>query len=139
MRNDQVLITKLKVIQVEGGDVKHAFKSSEDSFKGFGEAYFSSIKAGHIKGWKRHTKMTCNLIVPIGTVKFVVGTEESGFKHFVIGEGNHCRISIPPDYWFAFKGVSDVDSLILNISDIEHSETESIKCDLDTFKYNWEN
>ena len=37
----------------------------------FGEAYFSKIKFNKIKAWKYHSKMTLNLAVPHGKVKFV--------------------------------------------------------------------
>ena len=35
--------TKLKIINLEQGNVFHALKSNDNDFKGFGEAYFSSI------------------------------------------------------------------------------------------------
>ncbi|QUX94559.1 dTDP-4-dehydrorhamnose 3,5-epimerase [Marinomonas sp. CT5] len=131
-------LTPLKVIAVPGGDVKHALKASETDFCGFGEAYFSSVTSGTIKGWKLHTQMTCNLIVPIGLVKFVVGLPETGFEEYVIGEGAHGRLTIPSGLWFAFQGVAEKDSLVLNISDIVHEPSESKKCDLDSFDYKWE-
>ena len=66
-----VVINKLKRINVEGGDVLHCLKSSDKAFLEFGEAYFSFIEMNYIKAWKRHIKMTMNLIVPIGLVQFV--------------------------------------------------------------------
>ena len=35
------------------------------------EELFSTIKCNKIKAWKRHLKMTMNLIVPLGNVKFI--------------------------------------------------------------------
>ena len=66
-----ITISPLKEIEVEGGNVLHALKKSDSSFKDFGEAYFSFVNFGHVKAWKKHSKMTLNLIVPIGEVKFV--------------------------------------------------------------------
>ena len=60
-----VILTPLKIINVSEGDVFHGMKSIDNGFKGFGEAYFSSIKMGMIKAWKRHHIMTLNIIVPI--------------------------------------------------------------------------
>ena len=68
---DIITVKDLKVIPVEGGDVKHFLRSDEKSFNGFCEAYFSFIEKGKIKGWKLHSKMTMNLVVPIGEVGFV--------------------------------------------------------------------
>ena len=64
-------LTPLRIIGVKGGDVLHAMKDTDDGFSGFGEAYFSSIEKGCIKGWKKHTNMTLNIVVPVGVIKFV--------------------------------------------------------------------
>ena len=66
---NKVIIRPLKRIFLEEGDVFHALKSSDNEFNGFEEAYFSTIKFNKIKAWKRHLKMTMNLIVPLGNVK----------------------------------------------------------------------
>ena len=46
---DQIQVTPLRRIFSIGGDVLHALKSTEVSFKGFGEAYFSWVEPGAIK------------------------------------------------------------------------------------------
>ena len=68
---ENVLISSLRKIPTQGGDIYHALKKSDNNFNGFGEAYFSNIDFDNIKAWKRHLKMTCNLIVPYGKVRFV--------------------------------------------------------------------
>jgi len=127
--NDQIkstiILKPLKIITLEGGDVMHALKANEDEFIGFKEAYFSTIKENRIKAWKRHLKMTMNLIVPIGTVKFIFYDREGeNCKTIQIGEENYSRITVPPKIWFGFMGKSTKDSLILNISNINHDEEE---------------
>ena len=81
---DGVSLNKLKKIPNPKGDIFHALKSSEDSFSGFGEAYFSSIKETEIKGWKKHTKMTMNLIVPVGSIMFYIYDDGSVDKKILI-------------------------------------------------------
>ena len=46
------------------------FRKSKSIKFPFSEIYFSRIKYNKIKGWKYHTKMTMELFVPIGKVKF---------------------------------------------------------------------
>jgi dTDP-4-dehydrorhamnose 3,5-epimerase len=125
-----VVFTALKRIPHSKGDVFHALKSSEESYKGFGEAYFTVINSGETKGWKRHSRMNLNLIVPVGKVKFQIkaSVEESAFE-VIIGDNNYGRLSIPPGYWVAFSGASEFPSLILNIADIPHDPTESENMD----------
>jgi len=135
---EKIKITNLIKIPTEGGDIFHGLKNSEDSYCGFGEAYFSNINFRKIKAWKRHLKMTCNLIVPQGKVKFVFYDEENDKKSILeIGEDNYCRITIFPKIWFGFEGLHNPSSLILNISNIPHSPEEIERKKIDSGKFNW--
>ena len=55
---DGVILTPLKKITHPRGDILHAMKENDSGYAGFGEAYFSTIKHGEIKGWNRHKQMT---------------------------------------------------------------------------------
>ena len=136
-----VLITPLKIIKVNEGDVFHGIKSSDKGYFGFGEAYFSSIKSGQIKGWKRHQKMTLNIIVPSGEIQFVMfddrNNAEGRFQDIVISLKNYCRLTIPPMVWMAFKGLSDEKSLLLNIASIPHDPDESESKKLNEIEFIW--
>ena len=67
-----VTLHTLKHIIVPKGDIYHALKSTDEGYEGFGEAYFSQIEHGQVKGWKRHNRITLNIVVPVGAVKFVI-------------------------------------------------------------------
>ena len=129
-----VLITKLDVIDTPGGSVMHAMKESSVGYSRFGEAYFSSIDFNYIKGWKMQLKMTSNICIPIGEVKFTFVSEDFKCnKTFILGENNYGIISIPPRIWYSFKGLSEKTSLILNISNSEHDEKNIKKINLEEF------
>ncbi len=131
---DKINFKGLPVIKVEGGNVMKVMKAS--SFKEFifGEAYFSSIDFSFIKGWKMQLKMSSNICVPIGEVKFTfVSKDFKDHKTYIIGENNYGILSIPPNVWYCFKGLSKKTSLILNITDSEHNEEEIKKINLDEF------
>ena len=68
---NDIFVTPLKKISTYGGDIMHAFKSSDNGFNAFWEAYFSWINEGVIKAWKCHQIMTLNLVVPLGEIRFV--------------------------------------------------------------------
>ena len=120
-----IKIKPLKQINVEGGNVLHALKASEEEFYGFEEAYFSTIKINKIKAWKRHLRMTMNLIVPVGEVQFNFYSQEKKLlSNTIIGERNYSRITVPPMTWFGFKGLASSTSYILNISNKIHDPSE---------------
>ena len=133
------ILTELKKIKVEGGDVLHGLKKSESSYVNFGEAYFSIINEGCIKAWKKHNKMTLNLVVPIGTIKFVflIDPVNGVFQTEEIGEDRYVRVTIPPGIWFGFKGIGSGSNLLMNIADIEHDPEEVDRRENLDFIYNW--
>jgi dTDP-4-dehydrorhamnose 3,5-epimerase len=133
-------LTPLKRVSLEAGDVMHALKASQAGFRGFGEAYFTTIVEHAIKGWKRHRRMTLNLVVPVGHVRFVVSEPEIGATHYHVvelGPDNYQRLTLPPAHWFAFQGRSATTSLILNIADIEHDPDEGEQRPLSDFGFDW--
>ena len=104
----------------------------------FGEAYFSKIKFGKIKAWKLHSKMTLNLIVPVGKVKFVFYSVRDGqFRVIKLGEGYYARLTVPPKIWFGFKGISRHESIILNLSNVKHDSKEILRRKISNIKFNW--
>ena len=135
-KSDLVVLSKLKRINVTGGDVLHCLRANEKSFEKFGEAYFSFIEMNHVKAWKRHLKMKMNLIVPVGKVRFVFYSPEKNFiMNPIIGEENYCRITVSPGVWFGFKGLAKDKSCILNISSIVHDPSESERMHLNFLKF----
>ena len=137
-----LIISELNQIYNPKGDILHALKKSDSSFNNFGEAYFSFVKYNQIKGWKKHTKMIMNLIVPVGEIKFVLyddrdNKSEPKIKEVTIGQSNYKRLTIPPNIYFSFKGISKNINLILNIADMEHDPNESINIELSDIAYEW--
>ena len=132
---DGIILSPLKQIIHPKGDIFHAMKESDDGFIGFGEAYFSTINKDVIKGWKKHTKMTLNLVVVTGEVEFVV-YDGSSFFNITLSKNNYQRLTIKPNLWLAFRGLF-TENMLLNLASIEHNPTESQNVDLEVFDYNW--
>jgi dTDP-4-dehydrorhamnose 3,5-epimerase len=136
-----IAVTKLSRFSLEDGDVLHALKKDEESYAGFGEAYFSWIKQDAVKAWKRHNNMTMNLVVPVGMVRFVFCTkkENDEFEYRVeeIGENAYFRLTVPPGIWFGFMGLVAPASLILNISNTVHDSIEVERLSVQDLPYNW--
>ncbi len=141
---DNVSLTDLKIIEHPKGDIFHALKKSEDSYKGFGEVYFSNINHNEIKGWKKHTKMTLNIVVPVGKIKFVIFDDRKESKTYnqffevILSTKNYKRLTIAPNLWVAFKGLEE-NNFLLNIADLEHNPTEGVNINLNEITYNWNN
>jgi len=130
---DGVTLTPLNKIAHPKGDIFHAMKMSDNGFYGFGEAYFSTINEGDIKGWKKHAKMILNLVVVTGEVEFIVFNGEDFFS-VKLSKDNYQRLTVQPGLWLAFKGLSE-KNMLLNLASIEHNPSESKTVELHVFDY----
>ena len=132
---NNIRVTPLKTILVTGGDVLHAIKRTDPGYVGFGEAYFSLVDYGVTKAWKRHLRMTLNLIVPLGKVRFMFVDDEGGQREEVVGKEIYNRLTVPPGLWFGFKGLQMPQSIILNVGDIPHDSSEVEHKELNELSY----
>lgn len=132
--NCGVTITPQRQIFHPKGDILHVLKATDESFAEFGEAYFTTVHAGETKGWKKHTLMTMNIVVPIGEVTFYFRGEASNeIESVLIGAKKYSRITIPPGIWVAFSGGAFPINLVLNVASIPHDPTEAVNVALETF------
>jgi len=136
-----VLITPLDIIDTPGGNVMHVMKETGVGYLSFGEAYFSQVNKGAIKAWKRHRKMTLNLVVPVGEIKFVLFDDRdisnTIFQEVMISKNNYCRLTIPPMVWVGFQGFANDGSMLLNIANIEHDPDEVDRKEIEKINYDW--
>ncbi len=132
-------LTPLRRIATFGGDVLHALKASEPEYAGFGEAYFSLIAAGAVKGWKRHRRMTMALTVPHGRVRFAVRDDGGAAEAFILSPAadEHARLTVRPGLWMAFQGLAEGESVVLNLASLEHDAAEADTAPLDAFAWDW--
>lgn len=136
---DGVQLTPLKRISHEKGDILHALKLSEASYAGFGEVYFSIVHCGDVKAWKCHQEMVLNLVVPMGTVKFVVMDLDKPGKLFetTLSKDFYARLTIAPGLWFGFQGIDKGINLICSITNQEHDPAEVDRKELHEIAYEW--
>ncbi|MCU0346528.1 MAG: dTDP-4-dehydrorhamnose 3,5-epimerase family protein [Saprospiraceae bacterium] len=130
MKIDDCLLTPLRIIPSEKGAVMHALRCTDEGFSDFGEAYFSTVKKGVKKGWRRHRLQTMNLVVPVGRIRFRLhdGRPDSPtfglFDEVELSPENYQRLTVPPGVWLAFEGLADGLNLLLNIADLPHDPAE---------------
>ncbi len=136
-----VILEKKQILDFSEGSIMHILNSTDEVFDDFGEAYFSSIKPGIIKGWKKHKKMILNLVVLVGEIRFVIHDNRSKsvtngkFMDFNLSRNNYQRLTLMPGLWFAFECISSEESILLNIANIKHDDSEIERRELDKIKY----
>ncbi len=137
------LLTPLRRIPTQKGDVLHGMKTVDPGYSGFGEAYFSIVLQDTVKGWKRHSRMTLNLVCIAGEVQFVVYRDgwspgDAPALDTSLSPADpqlYRRLTVPPGFWVGFRGVGDGDNLILNVANLEHDPDEAETVPLDRFPW----
>jgi dTDP-4-dehydrorhamnose 3,5-epimerase len=130
-RIDGVTLTELRQIVDERGAVLHLYRSDSPGFTGFGECYFSEVRPGVVKGWKRHRLQTQNLAVPSGRMRVVLFDDREGspsrgeLQVLELGRpDSYLRLRVPPFVWYGFSCISAEPALFANVVDIPHDPTE---------------
>lgn len=153
---DGVTVSPLRRIKTGKGDVLHAMKATDAGYCGFGEVYFSEVLQGVRKGWKRHNRMTLNIVVVKGAVKFILYDDRVGsitegeFREVVLSpdgissddldewdgtETVYARLTVGPGLWMAFEGVGEGVSMLMDVIPEVHDPNEADSMDLDAVKY----
>lgn len=141
-------IFPLRAIEDDRGAVLHMLRSdSPDIFSSLGEIYFSTIRNGAVKAWKRHKRMLQRIAVPIGAIRLVVyddrvssNSRGSLWKRETgRGIGNYELITIPALVWYGFQGLGHPESLIANCASLAHDpgEVERAPADGIEIPYRW--
>jgi dTDP-4-dehydrorhamnose 3,5-epimerase len=140
---DGVILTTQKIISVDGGNVLHAMKRDDPGYTSFGEAYFSTVKSQAIKAWKRHRRMTLNIVVPVGSIRFIIVDDrnikaaEPHYQEVILSKDNYNRLSVPSMVWVGFQGLSKGNSMLLNIASIAHEPDEFDRRDINEIEFDW--
>ena len=109
----------------------HMLREDSAVFQRFGEVYFSTVYPGAIKGWHRHKRVTINYAVPHGDIKFVIYDDREGSptrgktQEIFLSPRSYNLVTVPPMVWYGFKGVGQVEAIVVNCATHPHDPTEA--------------
>lgn len=141
-----VAILPLRQIADERGAVMHMLRADQKEFEAFGEIYFSVVRPGAVKAWKRHRHMVQNFAVPVGAIRLVLfddrpeSATRGNVQEIVTGVDRYALVRVPPRLWYGFQGIAPGDSMIANCASLPHdpAESESLPPDSSRVPYRWE-
>lgn len=108
------------------GDVLKILNHNSKNYKGFGELYITTLNKGASKGWNFHKKMTCNLFVIKGKVKFFLKKDNKLIKK-ILSEDTNQILTLKPKVWFKVVNLVNQKSKIINFANLLHNNNEIIK------------
>jgi dTDP-4-dehydrorhamnose 3,5-epimerase len=134
-------VTEIESIADHRGSVIKVISEDSTNFAGFGELYFSTVKTGVIKAWRRHKQMTVNLMLVTGKVRLVVleSLENEPELDLVLDAQQRKLVTIEPGKWYGFQGLSETEAMLMNFANIKHDdlEVERLEHDAAGVSYTW--
>ncbi len=140
---DGVLLTSLKIIPDERGQVMHILRADAPHFTAFGEVYVSSVYGHTLKAWKLHTSCAANIAVPHGRVKFVLHDKRldspthSQTQVVFLGENTYQLLHIPPGVAYGWKNLLSETAYIINCATEPHRPDEGKLLAPQDIPYEW--
>jgi dTDP-4-dehydrorhamnose 3,5-epimerase len=128
---DGVKVKQLKAISDERGRLMEMLRMDDEIFEKFGQAYMTTVYSGVVKGWHYHKKQLDNFVCVKGMIKLVLydGREKSKTKgevnEFFLGEYSTILVQIPKNVYHGFKGISEEQAIIINISTMPYDRNDS--------------
>ena len=141
MKIDGLKTTKLNMFKTKNGSVLHGIRSTDSHYSEFGEVYFSIINHNTINAWKKHQRMTLNLLVPSGEVRFNFIDSRKNSPTYMnriaitLSKENYVCITVPPNIIFGFKGLSEKENIVTNIASIIHENEECLNIDINKYEF----
>ena len=108
------------------GDVFKILNHKSKNYKGFGELYITTLNKGASKGWNFHKRMTCNLFVIKGKVKFFLKKDNKSINK-ILSEDTNQILTLKPKVWFKIVNLVKQKSKIINFANLVHNNNEIIK------------
>lgn len=144
----------LDVIETGAGDVLHMLRPDlpfarmlDTETLAVGEIYFSEVKPGSVKAWKRHGRQTQHFCVPVGSLGVVLYDDRAdslthgAVQGIVLGRAdNYVLLRIPPLVWYGFCAFGEGPAIICNAADMPHDPKEGEKLDFraaTSFPFDW--
>lgn len=140
---DGVILTPLKIIPDDRGQVMHMLRSDAPHFKQFGEVYFSCVFPNVIKGWRMHSTCWGNLAVPVGRMKIVMkdmresSPTKDQMQEVFLGETNYQLLTIPPGIAYGWKNLLPEMAVLANCATEAWRAGEGQAIPLEDIPYSW--
>jgi len=127
------------------GYVTEIFRSDEEHFENFGQAYVTACYPGVVKAWHRHAAQTDHFYVVSGTMKVGLYDDRpesptrGQYQVVILGErGDNAQLVIPAGLWHGMMAL-ETFTVMLNIPDAvyNHDNPDEERVPWDAFDDVW--
>ena len=137
-----VKVRKLKIIPDERGRLMEILRSDDEFFQKFGQVYMTTVKPGIVKAWHYHRLQQDNFCCVRGKIRLGLYDAREKSSTFgktmdmTLGLENPKLVSIPPNVYHGFKGVSNEESIVINTPTEAYNHTKPDERRVDAYENN---
>jgi dTDP-4-dehydrorhamnose 3,5-epimerase len=119
---DGVRVKPLSNVVDERGRLFEILRNDEALFLKFGQVYCTTVEFGVVKGWHYHKRQVDNFVCVSGMIKLALydGREGSPTRGVInelfLGVHQPQLVQIPAQVHHGFKGISQPEAVIINVS-----------------------
>jgi dTDP-4-dehydrorhamnose 3,5-epimerase len=116
-----VHVKRLKYIKDDRGKLMEVFRNDDPFYTRFGQAYVTTAKPGVVKAWHYHKMQDDNIALVSGKVRFGLYDARKGSRtcgdvmDLEMDEENPALLHIPKGVYHGFKGLGEVESIVMNV------------------------
>lgn len=116
-----VVVKPLAWIPDERGRLIEVLREDDACFERFGQMYVTTVYPGVVKGWHYHKRQVDYFTCVAGMIKLVLYDDRPGsattgrINEFFLGTYKPQLIKVPPLVWHGFKGVGEVEAVVINV------------------------
>ena len=135
-----VKVKKLKVIPDERGRLMEIFRSDDEAFEKFGQVYMTTVYKGIVKAWHYHHIQRDNFACIKGKIRLGLYDAREGSStykqtdEFIMSLEEPILVSIPPNVYHGFKGLSDEEAIVINTPTEPYNHKNPDEYRVDAFK-----
>jgi len=141
---DGVTIRPLRRFRDERGQLMKMQEATDPEFKGFGEVYFSTVRPGVVKAWRRSSAWR-NYRVVHGAIRLVLADRREGsptrgaLDEITMDDDHDLLVQIPPGVWSGFVGLGSLEAIVCDLTDRPNAAASVDKRDPDDagIGYDW--
>ena len=142
-----VKVKQLTVIPDDRGRLFEMLRRDDPLFTKFGQVYCTTVHCGVVKGWHFHKKQVDNFVCVSGMIKLVAydsrpkSPTKGLINEFFLGTHNPQLVQIPAGVYHGFKGITQPESIVINIptEPYHHARPDEYRLDphQNNIPYDW--
>lgn len=141
---DGVTVRPLHRFRDARGQVLKMLEATDPEFKGFGEVYFSTVRPGAVKAWRRSPAWRSYRVVH-GAIRLVLADRRAGspthgaLDEIAMDDDHDVLVQIPPGVWSGFTGLGSLESIVCDLTDRPSAAggVEKLEPDDAAIGYDW--